>query len=216
MTMLTRVFHRHRPHPWHGLAAGRDPPRYVQAYVELTPFDAVKYEIDKDSGYLRVNRPQRTSSLPPALYGFVPRTCSGDRVAALSPRVRRGDGDPLDIFVLSERAITRAEVLLSVRVVGGIRTVDGGAADEKVIAVLEGDALWGQAADVRDVPEPLVERLRHYLATYKLVPGREPEVEVAETYGAARAERVVAAAIEDYAAAYGELAARAGEGAAGR
>src|SRR5262245_32796451 len=104
-----------RPHPWHGLELGEDPPRVVTAYVEITPFDVVKYEVDKKSGYLRVDRPQRTSSSPPTLYGFIPRTYCAARVAALSPGSTRGDGDPLDICVISERPIDKAEVILPAR-----------------------------------------------------------------------------------------------------
>ncbi|MGZ8444917.1 MAG: inorganic diphosphatase, partial [Candidatus Binatia bacterium] len=63
-----------RPHPWHGLPAGPEPPELLNAYIEITPFDLMKYEIDKVSGYLRVDRPQRTSAQPPTLYGFIPRT----------------------------------------------------------------------------------------------------------------------------------------------
>ena len=62
-------FYRWRPHPWHGLDAGPNPPRVVFAYIELTPFDLIKYEVDKVTGYLRVDRPQRSSSQPPTLYG---------------------------------------------------------------------------------------------------------------------------------------------------
>ena len=87
-------FYRWRPHPWHGLDAGPEPPRLVHAYIELTPFDLVKYEVDKVTGYLRIARPQRSSSQPPALYGFVPRTFCGRRVGSLSPQAERGDGDP--------------------------------------------------------------------------------------------------------------------------
>ena len=79
-------FYRWRPHPWHGLEVGPDPPGLIHAYIELTPFDRVKYEVDKTTGYLRVDRPQRTSSLPPALYGFIPRTFCGRRVGAANPR----------------------------------------------------------------------------------------------------------------------------------
>ena len=195
-------FERWRPHPWHGLSVGREPPRFVQAYIEITPFDSVKYEIDKETGYLRVDRPQRTSSLPPALYGFIPRTYCGPRVADLSPETDRGDGDPLDICVFSERAITRAEVLVNVRVLGGLRLADHGEADDKIIAVAENDALWDSATDVADIPDRLVERLRHYFATYKMVPGQQTRVEVQEVYGRHHAERVIAAALEDYDAKY--------------
>ncbi|NIP82510.1 MAG: inorganic pyrophosphatase, partial [Gemmatimonadetes bacterium] len=72
-----------RPHPWHGLSPGPRPPSELHAFIEITPFDLVKYEVDKITGYLRVDRAQRTSSLPPALYGFVPRTFAGERVGAL-------------------------------------------------------------------------------------------------------------------------------------
>ena len=106
-------FHEWRPHPWHGLEAGRQLPLSVNAYIEITPFDLIKYEVDKVSGYVKVDRPQRTSSQPPSLYGFVPRTYCGNKVAALCPGAERGDGDPLDICVLSERPITRAETRIS-------------------------------------------------------------------------------------------------------
>jgi len=93
---MTESYSRWRPHPWHGLETGPDAPRIVNAYIEITPFDHMKYEVDKVSGYLRVDRPQRTSSHPPALYGFIPQTYCGERVARLAPGSDRGDGDPLD------------------------------------------------------------------------------------------------------------------------
>ena len=128
-----------RPHPWHGLSVGPKAPDVVHAVIEITPIDVVKYEIDKPSGYLRIDRPQRSSSVPPALYGFVPRTYCGTRVAALSPTSARGDGDPLDICVLTERPVDRNEVILDARVVGGIEMVDGGEADDKIIAGVSED-----------------------------------------------------------------------------
>ena len=197
-------FERWRPHPWHGLAAGADPPRLVQAYIEISPFDPVKYEVDKVTGYLRVDRPQRSSAVPPTLYGFIPRTYGGERVAALCPAAARGDGDPLDICVLSERPIARSEVLLAARVVGGLRHLDRGAADDKIIAVLENDYVWGNARTIKDIPERLVERLRHYFATYKLVPGEPSPAVVLDVYDVEHAWKVVQASIEDYLAEFGE------------
>src|SRR5436305_12251058 len=120
-----------RPHPWHGLEVGPNPPHVLNAFIEITPFDLMKYEVDKVSGYLRVDRPQRSSAQHPTLYGFVPRTYRGDRVRALAPAARRGDGDPLDICVLSERAITRNEIIVRGRVIGGLQMIDGGEADDK-------------------------------------------------------------------------------------
>jgi inorganic pyrophosphatase len=188
-----------RPHPWHGLPVGPKPPDVVHAFIEITPFDVVKYEIDKHSGYLRVDRPQRSSSVPPALYGFVPRTYCGARVAALSPASTRGDGDPLDICVLTERPINRNEVILDARVVGGIEMVDGGEADDKIIAVLASDPVYGRASDLEDLPKALIDRLVHYFATYKTMPGEDNRVSIRSTYSVTHAWQVVRASMEDYA-----------------
>jgi inorganic pyrophosphatase len=192
-------FSEWRPHPWHGLETGKAPPLSVNAYIEITPFDLIKYEVDKPSGYLRVDRPQRTSSQPPALYGFIPRTYCGDAVARLCPGAARGDGDPLDICVLSERQITRSEIIVPSCVVGGIQLLDRGEADDKIIAVLDGDLMWAEVTDLSQLPRILVERLQHYFATYKLVQGApESPIKVQQVYGRDYAARVVDAAIEDY------------------
>jgi inorganic pyrophosphatase len=197
-------FDKFRSHPWHGLSTGIDPPNIVQVYIEITPFDSVKYEIDKVTGYLRVDRPQRSSSQPPALYGFIPRTYCGPLVAALSPGVSEADQDPLDICVLSERPINRAEVLLDAVVVGGLRGVDGGVADDKIIAVLYNDNIWGSANNITDIPQRFVERLVHYFLTYKMLPGGPSTMEVREVYGVEKAHQVVRASIDDYNTRFGQ------------
>ena len=191
-------FSEWRPHPWHGLPAGREPPVFVNAYIEITPFDLIKYEVDKASGYLRVDRPQRGSSQTPALYGFIPQTYCGENVKSLCPGAERGDGDPLDICVISERPIDHSEIIVPARVVGGLQLLDRGEADDKIIAVLENDLIWGGVVDVGELPQILVERLRHYFSTYKLVSGQEPPIVIRGTYGREEAIRVIAAAIEDY------------------
>lgn len=195
-------FARWRPHPWHGLETGLHPPERVHAYIEITPFDLMKYEIDKTTGYLRVDRPQRSSSLPPALYGFIPRTYCGDQVASLCEGAEEGDGDPLDICVLSERPISRSEVILNARVVGGLQTIDHGQIDDKIIAVLEKDDFLDVAKDISDLPVILIERLRHYFATYKMIPGESSPVSIGQTYGCEHAFQVVTASMEDYAKKY--------------
>lgn len=192
-----------RPHPWHGLDPGPEAPTVVNVFVEITPFDLVKYEVDKASGYLKVDRAQRTSSLPPSIYGFIPRTYAGDRVAALMPEAARGDHDPLDICVLSERPITRAEVLLRARVVGGLPMLDGGEADDKILAVLLDDPVFGSIDEVDRMPSAIVDRLIHYFSTYKLPPTTGHEVSVGEPYGRAHAEAVISASMEDYRADFG-------------
>ena len=200
--MTDRTFSHWRPHPWHGLEAGVDAPRVVNAYIEITPFDLVKYEVDKASGYLRVDRPQRTSSQPPTLYGFIPQTYCAAKVAELAS-APRGDGDPLDICVLSERPITKSEIVIPARVVGGLQMIDRNEADDKIIAVLQGDFVWGEAGEIDDIPAVLIERLQHYFTTYKLVPGEAPRNRIARTYGYAHAAAVIEAAMADYRDAFG-------------
>ncbi len=191
-------FYRWRPHPWHGLEVGADVPNIVNAFVEITSFDTIKYEVDKKTGYMRVDRPQRSSSLPPSLYGFIPRTYCGDRVGALSSQTKIGDGDPLDICVLSERPIDRSEVILSARVVGGLHMIDEGEADDKIISVLSNDQYYKDINEVTDLPEIIIERLRHYFGTYKMIPGQKLDVNVERVYGKDEAAKVIKAAMEDY------------------
>ena len=198
-----KTFFNWRPHPWHGLEAGPNPPAIVYAYIEITPFDMVKYELDKVTGYIHVDRPQRSSSHPPSLYGFIPRTFCGERLRVLSPKTVKGDGDPLDICVISERPINRSEVILRAKVVGGLQMVDNDEADDKIIAVLANDNFWGNAEDISDLPYILIERLRHYFSTYKLIPGEDIKVSIEKIYGQDHAYKVVTAALEDYKEKYG-------------
>lgn len=191
-------FYRWRPHPWHGLDVGPNPPVMLNAYIELTPFDRVKYELDKKTGYLRVDRPNRTSSFCPTLYGFIPQTYCGKRVKSLMPGAAAGDGDPLDICVISERPIQNSEVILSARVVGGLPMLDNGEADDKIIAVLDADAAWTEVEDVSQLPSVLVDRLRHYFSTYKMLSPDEDRVKIDTPYGREHAEKVIKAAMEDY------------------
>ncbi|MEP4486806.1 MAG: inorganic pyrophosphatase [Halioglobus sp.] len=200
-------YNRWRRHPWHGLHARADEATEdtVQVYVEMTPSDVVKYELDKNSGFLMVDRPQRTTSSPPALYGFIPRTFCAEEVAKRCPDVDVADGDPLDICVYSERHITRADIVLNARVVGGIQMIDDGEADDKIIAILEGDNIWGDVMDIADLPDIKIERLQHYFSTYKMQPGKDVNVKVDFVYGRDEALKVIAASEKDYWNHYGEL-----------
>jgi len=202
--MTTKDFFRWRPHPWHGLATGPNPPEIVTAFIEITPFDLVKYEVDKQTGYTRVDRPQRGAATPPTLYGLIPRTYCNARVAALSPSVDRADGDPLDICVVSERPIDRAEILLDARVVGGLRMLDNDEADDKIIAVLNDDPVWGGVRDLDELPGALIDRLDHYFSTYKSLPGEPQRTVIEERYPCRHAFAVVEAAMADYRDAFGE------------
>ncbi len=197
-----KSFSQWRPHPWHGLDVGVEPPRLVHAYIEISPFDMVKFEVDKPSGYLRVDRSVRSSSQHPSLYGFIPQTLCAERVCALMDGAKAGDGDPLDICVITERPISRVEILLNARVVGGLPMCDHGEADDKIIAVLEDDPLWSSVDDISELPNALIDRLMHYFLTYKLVPGKEQSVDIGKPYGFEQASRVIAAAIADYQEAF--------------
>lgn len=177
----------------------------VNAFIEITPFDMIKYEVDKKTGYLRVDRPQRSSSMPPSLYGFIPRTYCGNKVGALSNQTDKGDGDPLDLCVLSERPIDRTEVILSTRVIGGLHMIDRGEADDKIITVLDNDKYYSNVQNVSDLPEVLIERIRHYFGTYKLIPGSDSnDVYVDRVFDVEHARKVITASMEDYEDMFGE------------
>lgn len=193
-----------KAHPWHGISPGENAPNVITAFIEIVPTDTVKYEIDKESGYLKIDRPQQYSNIIPALYGFVPRTFCGERIAQLASErsgklVEEGDGDPLDICVLTEREITHGDILLQAIPIGGFRLIDKGEADDKIIAVLKGDAMYGQYTDLSELPEAVVKRLRHYFLTYKNLPGDPAIMELANIYGRDEACEVIQTAMDDYA-----------------
>jgi inorganic pyrophosphatase len=193
-------------HPWHGVSPGKGAPEVVEAFIEIVPTDAVKYELDKPSGHLRVDRPQRYSSMPPSLYGFIPQTYCADLTAARSKgKASRGDGDPLDICVLTENPITHGDILLAARPIGGLRMIDGEEADDKIIAVLDKDLAYGTWRDLGDIPKGLLDRLRHYFMTYKEMPDSpKRKVEIDEIYGRGEAHEVIRASLTDYRNSYGD------------
>jgi inorganic pyrophosphatase len=201
----------YQSHPWHGLAIGPQAPGVVTVYIELVPADTVKYEIDKRSGILKLDRPQRYSSLSPEPYGFVPRTLCGASVAALAARDSGrkgllGDNDPLDVCVLTERAINHGGIMVRARPIGGLRMFDGDEVDDKIIAVLESDPTYEGWTEIEHCPPVLVDRIQHYFLTYKDMPGASgPRVELAGVYGAEMAREVISRAQVDYRAKFGDL-----------
>ncbi|HEY3568538.1 MAG TPA: inorganic pyrophosphatase [Thermoanaerobaculia bacterium] len=209
-------------HPWHGVAIGPEAPRVVTAYIEIVPTDTVKYEVDKASGHLKVDRPQQLSNVCPTLYGLIPRTFCGDRVAAFgaeegSRAALEGDGDPMDICVLSERQLSHGAVLLQAVPVGGLRLIDRNQADDKIVAVLKGDAAYGHCKEIDDLPGPLIDRLKHYFLTYKRPPGEERDpVQIPRVYGAAEAREVIERSRADYRERFPQLEDRFVEALRGR
>lgn len=193
----------HKAHPWHGIPIGEKSPELVTAFIEIVPTDTVKYEIDKQTGYLKIDRPQKYSNIVPALYGFIPKTYCGEQIAQLAQErsgreVTEGDGDPLDICVLCEKIISHGDIICEARPIGGIRLIDKGEADDKIIAVLKGDEVYGSYQDLSELPPNVVERLKHYFLTYKNLPGEPALIEIANVYGREEAHEVILTSVEDY------------------
>jgi inorganic pyrophosphatase len=193
----------YQAHPWHGIRTGSKAPNIVHAFIEMVPSDTVKYEIDKVSGYLKIDRPQKFSNTVPTLYGFIPQTYCAEKVAEFAAlksgkAVVKGDGDPLDICVLSERTIPHGNIILPAVPIGGFRMIDKGEADDKIIAVMKGDEFYMQWRDVNDCPQSYIDRLRHYFLTYKNLPGEENSCEITDVYGVEEAREVIRRAIADY------------------
>lgn len=194
---------RYKSHPWHGVDIGPSAPDLLTAFIEMVPTDTVKYEVDKVTGYLRIDRPQKYSNVVPALYGFIPQTYSGNKVAALAmEKTDRdgilGDSDPIDICILTEKEITHGDILAQVRPIGGFRMIDGNEADDKIIAVMYGDAVYGDYKDITDVPALVIDRLKHYFLTYKDLPGSKANTEITHTYDINEAHELIKRSMDDY------------------
>lgn len=195
---------KYKAHPWHGINIGQNVPQIVTSFIEIVPNDTVKYEIDKETGYLCIDRPQKYSNFVPALYGFIPQTYSAERVAELTNIYLNrtdieGDNDPIDICVLTEKDITHGDIIVRARPIGGFRLLDQNKADDKLIAVLEGDAIYGSYKDISDVPHMVIERLMHYFTTYKDLPGdKYPRCIFNNVYGIDVAHDIIRRSMEDY------------------
>lgn len=194
---------RYKSHPWHGISIGDNAPEEVTAFIEVVPTDTVKYEIDKISGYLRVDRPQKFSNVVPALYGFIPQTFCGKRVGDYcNEKTGRtdivGDGDPMDICVLTEKDLSHGDLLVNAIPIGGFRMIDGNQADDKIIAVLKNDTVYGHYDNIDDVPKIVIQRLEHYFLTYKDMPGEDRNTEISHVYGHDEAMDVIRNAVQDY------------------
>ena len=201
---------RYQSHPWHGIYIGEDAPQIVMSFIEMTPHDSVKYEIDKDSGFMKVDRPQKFSNIVPALYGFLPQTYCAEEVAdyCMVKSGRKGiigDGDPLDIIVLTERNIAHGNIIVPAVPIGGIRMIDDGEADDKIIAVLKGDETYDWET-LSDCPDSIINRIRHYFLTYKTIPGESlNRVEIAAIYGKDEAIEVIRRSQKDYSNHFGGI-----------
>lgn len=197
------MFRTNKAHPWHGIPLSENSPNDVTVFIEIVPRDTVKYEVDKETGYLKIDRPQQYSNVVPANYGFIPRTYCGERIADMArakyPKpVSDGDNDPLDILVLSEHHIPRGDIILKAVPIGGFCLIDGGEADDKIIAVLKGDKVFEQYTEIAQLPKGILERFEHYFLTYKSLPDAPNICDIAYSYGREESYQVIQAAIDDY------------------
>jgi len=201
----------YQSHPWHGVPIGKKAPEQVTAYIEIVPSDTVKYEVDKVSGHLKIDRPQLYSNICPSLYGFIPQTLCASRVAEVSQdrtgqKEIQGDDDPLDICVLTERNITMGKILVQAVPIGGFRMIDGNEADDKIIAVLQGDTVYSAYKNIHDCPETLIERLQHYFLTYKQAPGQKhSSCEITHIYERDEALEIIRRSQDDYNELFSDL-----------
>lgn len=197
------MFHADKAHPWHGINYGDNAPDEVTVFVEIVPGDTVKYEVDKETGYLKIDRPQQYSNVVPANYGFIPMTYCAAEVAALARssteiEISGGDRDPLDILVLSEHHIPRGDIILKAIPIGGFCLIDRGEADDKIVATLKGDKVFEQYKELSQLPKGILERFEHYFLTYKSLPDAPNVCEIPYSYGRSGAHQVIKAAINDY------------------
>lgn len=204
------MFRTDKAHPWHGIPIGDGAPAEVTVFIEIVPRDTVKYEVDKETGYLKIDRPQQYSNVVPANYGFIPQTYCDSGIAELARAkteitVKGGDGDPLDILVLSEHHIPRGDIILKARPIGGFCLIDDNEADDKIIAVLKGDKVFEQYEEISQLPKGILERFEHYFLTYKSLPDAPNVCEIAFSYGREASYEVIRAAIDDYARLVGKL-----------
>lgn len=194
----------HKAHPWHGIDPGQNCPDELRVFIEIVPTDTVKYEVDKKTGYLSLDRPQKFSNIVPSLYGFIPRTYCGEKIASFTNKAIarydvKGDGDPLDVCVLTEKDVTHGDIIVKCIPIGGIRLLDHDQADDKIIAVLKDDAIYGHYTDIDQLPKDISRRLIHYFTTYKDIPGdSKKRMQFVNLYSADEAKEIIKASIEDY------------------
>ena len=168
--------------PWHSVSIGKGAPDIVNGIIEIPKETRAKYELDKSSGLLKLDRVLYSSIYYPANYGFIPQTYCDDK-------------DPLDILILSQ--ITAIPLcIVSAKVIGVMRMLDGGELDDKIIAVAQNDMSVDHINDISEMPAHFFKELRNFFEDYKKLENKSVKVE--EFQDAITAKKIVANSIEDY------------------
>jgi len=169
-------------HPWHEVSTGDNPPEYVNGIIEIPKGSRAKYEIDKDSGLIKLDRVIYASMYYPLNYGFIPQTLGEDH-------------DPLDIVVLTQVSVV-PNCLIPSKVIGVMRMIDRGEGDDKIIAVAMQDASVSHINDVKELPEYFKVELKHFFENYKVL--EDKVVVVDEFQSKERAQVIIRTSIESY------------------
>jgi inorganic pyrophosphatase len=171
-------------HPWHQVHYGDEAPQTVTALIEIPRGSRAKYEVDKSTGLLRLDRVLYSAVYYPANYGFIPQTYAGDN-------------DPLDILVLSQIDLQPLSILKA-KVIGVLRMKDNDAIDDKILAVAANDMSVSHINDIDQLPKHFLKELRHFFEEYSKLESNEV-VKVAEILSAESAYQIINDAIADYA-----------------
>jgi inorganic pyrophosphatase len=169
-------------HPWHEISYGKNAPELVNAVVEIPKDCQLKYELDKDTGMLKLDRVLYSAVHYPGDYGFVPQTLWSN-------------GDPLDIIVLTGRPVVPMTIA-EVRPIGVFKMFDGNEEDDKILAVYECDPRFKEFRDIVDVPKHIVEEIKHFFESYKHLQGKT--CKILDMHGVAMAKKVIEESIEMY------------------
>ena len=169
-------------HPWHDVSVGKNSPELVNGIVEIPKGSRAKYEIDKESGLIKLDRVLYGSMMYPAHYGIIPQTLFDD-------------GDPLDILILTQVPLVPL-TLVSCRIIGVMRMIDQGIPDDKIIAVAEKDPSVFHIQNIEDLPQLFLEELRNFFENYTKLEGKS--VQVPEFLGKEVAYAALAHSVELY------------------
>lgn len=150
-------------HPWHGAHYGETSPEIVNAMIEIPQGSRTKYEIDKTTGLLKLDRVIYSSFHYPVNYGFIPQTLGED-------------GDPLDILVLCSQSI-QALCLVQATVIGNMQMIDSGEKDDKIIAVATKDPSVNHITSIDELPRHFISELRNYFEQYKVLENKQVQIE---------------------------------------